>query len=284
MLFCAAERGEQVIIPDGSFVPQAEDRLYLIGQPTGLTDFFKLLGRYTPKVKKVFIIGGGRITHYLTTILERLGMKIKIVEKSMERCLHLSEVLPHTTVLHGDGTDQELLEQEDVVNSDAFIALTDRDEDNLIISLYAMQQGLSKVVTKCNRQNYAGIVRSLGLDSVISPKFITSSHILRVVRGLQNSQGSVMTSLHRIADGGAEAMEFSVGPSTRNLGVPLKDLRLRPGILVAVIVRGREIIIPEGSSFLMEGDQVIIIARESGILDLNNIYAPESVPPGGTLT
>ena len=282
MLFCAAERGEQVIIPDGSFVPQAEDRLYLIGQPTGLTDFFKLLGRYTPKVKKVFIIGGGRITHYLTTILERLGMKIKIVEKSMERCLHLSEVLPHTTVLHGDGTDQELLEQEDVVNSDAFIALTDRDEDNLIISLYAMQQGLGKVITKCNRQSYAGIVRSLGLDSVISPKFVTASHILHVVRGMQNSQGSVMNSLHRIADGGAEAMEFTVGPGTRSLNVPLKELKLRPGVLLAVIVRGKDIIIPEGSSFLREGDQVIIIARDGGVLDLNDIYAAEPNIPGGS--
>ena len=173
-------------------------------------------------------------------------MRLKIVERNEERCRLISEQFPRVTVICGDGTDSELLESENLTGCDAFVALTDRDEDNLIISLYAMQQGLSKVVTKCNRQNYAGIVRSLGLDSVISPKFITSSHILRVVRGLQNSQGSVMTSLHRIADGGAEAMEFSVGPSTRNLGVPLKDLRLRPGILVAVIVRGREIIIPEG--------------------------------------
>ena len=159
MLFCAAERGEQVIIPDGSFVPQAEDRLYLIGQPTGLTDFFKLLGRYTPKVRKVFIVGGGRITHYLTVILERLDMRVKIVERNMERCRQLSEVLPHTMVLCGDGTDQELLEQEDLADSDAFISLTDRDEDNLIISLYAMQQGMKKVIAKCNRENYAGIAQ-----------------------------------------------------------------------------------------------------------------------------
>ena len=164
--------------------------------------------------------------------------------------------------------------------ADAFVALTDRDEDNLIISLYAIQQGLHKVVAKCNRQNYTGIVRSLGLDSVISPKFITASHILHVVRGLQNSQGSVMNSLHRIADGHAEAMEFTVGPTTRHLGVPLRDLHLRSGILVAVIVRGKEIIIPEGSSCLMENDLVIIIARKSGLSDLNDIYEPEFSFPG----
>ena len=160
------------------------------------------------------------------------------------------------------------------------MALTDRDEDNLIISLYAMQQGLSKVITKCNRQNYAGIVRSLGLDSVISPKFVTASNIVHVVRGLQNSQGSVMNSLHRIAGGGAEAMEFTVGAGTRNLEVPLKDLRLRSGVLLAVIVRKNDIIIPEGSSFLQKGDRVIIIAQGGGVLDLNDIYALESNPGG----
>ena len=146
-----------------------------------------------------------------------------------------------------------------------------------------MQQGLSKVITKCNRQNYAGIVRSLGLDSVISPKFVTASHILHVVRGMQNTQGNVMNSLHRIAGGEAEAIEFTVGLGTKHLGVPLKDLRLRPGVLLAVIVRGKDIIIPEGSSFLQEGDQVIIIARESGILDLNAIYAAEPAPGGSAL-
>ena len=284
LLFCAVDRGGQVLIPNGSFVPLVGDKLYMVGQPDSLDRFFRQLGRYTPKVKQVFLLGGGKVSMYLANILDKMGMRLKIVERNEERCRLISEQFPRVTVICGDGTDSELLESENLTGCDAFVALTDRDEDNLIISLYAMQQGLSKVVTKCNRQNYAGIVRSLGLDSVISPKFVTASNILRVVRGLQNSQGSVMTSLHRIADGGAEAMEFSVGPSTRNLGVPLKDLRLRPGILVAVIVRGREIIIPEGSSFLMEGDQVIIIARESGILDLNNIYAPESVPPGGTLT
>ena len=120
----------------------------------------------------------------------------------------------------------------------------------------------------------------MGLDSVISPKFITASHILRLVRGMQNSQGSVMNSLHRIADGAAEAMEFTVGASTRNLGIALRDLHLRPGILIAVIVRGQEIIIPEGSSHLQAGDNVIIISRNNGILDLNDIYQEEKSVPG----
>ncbi|NBI11081.1 Trk system potassium transporter TrkA [Colidextribacter sp. OB.20] len=282
LLFCAVDRDGQVSIPNGSFVPQAGDKLYMIGRPNSLDQFFRQLGRYAPKVKQVFLVGGGKISTYLASILDRMGIRLKIIERSEERCRLLSEQFPRVTVICGDGTDSELLESENLTASDAFISLTDRDEENLIIALYAMQQGLPKVITKCNRQGYAGIVRSLGLDSVISPKFVTASHILHVVRGMQNSQGSVMNSLHRIAGGGAEAMEFTVGPSTRNLGVPLKQLKLRPGVLLAVIVRGKDIIIPEGASFLQEGDQVIIIARDGGVLDLNDIYAAEPNTPGGS--
>ncbi len=275
LLFCAADRDGTVFIPNGAFVPKAGDQMYVVGQPAALDRFFVLLGRYAPTAKKVFLVGGGKVSLYLAHILDKLGMHLKIVERDEARCRMISEKFPRAIVICADGTDSDLLESENLASYDAFVALTDRDEDNLIISLYAMQLGLSKVITKCTRQNYAGIVRSLGLDSIVSPKFITASHILHVVRGLQNSQGSVMNSLHRIADGNAEAMDFTVGPSTRHLGVPLKDLQLRSGILLAVIVRGKEIIIPEGSTCLMENDRVIIIARESGILDLNDIYEDE---------
>ena len=274
-LVCAVDRDGEVTIPNGSFVPQVGDKLYLIGRPTSLDQFFRLLGRYSPKVKTVFIVGGGKISVYLTAILEKMKMRVKIVELSEKRCRLVSEMMPRTTVICGDGTDQELLESERMSAADAFVALTDRDEDNLIISLYAMQQGMHKVVTKCNRQNYTGIARAVGLDSVISPKLITAAQILQLVRGMQNSQGSVMNTLYRIADGKTEAMEFTVGPSTRHLNVPLRDLHLHKGILIAVIMRDGEIIIPEGSSCIQEGDSVIIISRDRPIQDLNDIYAEE---------
>ena len=285
LLFCAVERpGGEVVIPNGSFVPQAGDKLYLIGRPSSLDQFFRLLGRYSPKVKSVFIVGGGKISLYLSAVLEKMKMRVKIVEIQKDRCRFISERLPHTTVICGDGTDQELLESERMTASDAFVALTDRDEDNLILSLYAMQKGVQKVVTKSNRQNYAGIAQTIGLDSVISPKLITAAQILQVVRGMQNSQGSVMNTLYRIADGSAEAMEFTASANTRHLGVPLKDLQLRKGILIAVLARGGDIIIPEGSSSIREGDSVILISRDLRILDLNDIYEDEgAVPvPGGS--
>ena len=275
LLVCAVDRDGEVTIPNGSFVPQVGDKLYLIGRPTSLDQFFRLLGRYSPKVRTVFIVGGGKISVYLTAILEKMKMRVKIVELSEKRCRLVSEMMPRTTVICGDGTDQELLESERMSAADAFVALTDRDEDNLIISLYAMQQGMHKVVTKCNRQNYTGIARAVGLDSVISPKLITAAQILQLVRGMQNSQGSVMNTLYRIADGKTEAMEFTVGPSTRHLNVPLRDLHLHKGILIAVIMRDGEIIIPEGSSCIQEGDSVIIISRDRPIQDLNDIYAEE---------
>ena len=281
ILFCAAERNEEVLIPDGSFVPQVGDKLYLIGAPLGLHGFFELMGRYAPKIRNVFVVGGGRITFYLAALMERMNMKVTIVERKEERCRQLSELLPHTLVLNGDGPDQELLESENMAANDAFVALTDRDEDNLIISLYALQKGLKKVVAKCNRQNYTGIVQHLGLDSVISPKLITAGHILQVVRGMQNSKGSVMNALYRIAEGGAEAAEFAVNGTTRHLHTPLKDLRLKRGVLIAVIIHQGQVIIPVGSSVISSGDTVIIISRGMGILDVNDIYDESGMEADG---
>ncbi len=279
ILLCAVDRDGNVIIPNGNFIPRTNDKVYMIGRPTGLNQFFRLLGRYTPKVSRVFIIGGGRIASYLASILLRMKIQVKLIERNEERCRRLSEEFPNLTVACGDGTDQEVLESERLKDYDAFVALTGRDEENMIISLYAAQQGISKVITKSGRQNYAPIARAVGLDSVVSPKVITASHILQVVRGMQNSQGGVMNALYRIADGGAEAMEFTVTKTTRNLGIPLKDLTLKQGILLAVIVRGNEIIIPEGISYIREGDSVIVVSNQH-IQDLNDIYW-DAVASGG---
>lgn len=273
LLFCAADRGGTLTIPRGDYIPQPGDQLYLIGQPDSLDQFFRILGRYTSTVKKAFVLGGGKITRYLIPMLENMGTMVKVVEQNEGRCRELSERFPKTITICGDGTDPALLESESLTDYDCFVALTERDEDNFIISLYAQNQNLPKVVAKCNRQNYAGIARNVGLDSVISPKLITAGTILHVVRGLQNSQGSVMNSLHRIVNGTAEAIEFTISPNARHLGVPLRDLKLKPNLLISVIVRGSQIIIPQGSSYLMDWDRVIIIAPSGKILDLNDIFA-----------
>lgn len=281
VLFCAVERGKEVFIPNGNSQLLEGDMVYIIGEPLGISRFFRELGRYVPKMRNIFIIGGGRLTQYLVPILDKLGKRTKIVESDEARCRHLAEILPRSLIIHGDGTDQELLESEDMQNNDALVALTGLDEYNLIISLYAMQQGVPKVVAKTNRQNYIPIARSIGLDSVISPKQTTANHILQIVRGMQNSKGSVMTSLYKIASEQVEAMEFVVNHTTRHLNTPLKDLKLKKGILIAVIVHNDQIIIPEGSTRIEAGDTVIIVSRDSGILDINDIYADSSTAGGG---
>lgn len=279
VLFCAVDRGDTVIIPNGSFVPQAGDMVYIIGEPVGLNQFFKLLGRYIPKIKNVIIIGGSRIAHYLTTNLLKMNMKVKIIERDRELSAHIAEVLPKATVICGDGTNQGLLESENIDNTDAFVALTDRDEDNLLIALYAAQRGVPKVVVKANHGNYDDIAHAVGLDTIISTKYVTAAQILQKVRGMENSKGSIMTALYKIANNRAEAMEFTANETTHNLHVPLKDLNIKKGILVALIVHRNRIIIPEGSSMIEVGDSVIVISSNHTVLDLNDIFS--AIPKGG---
>ena len=271
-LFCGAEREGIFLVPDGSFIPRKGDRLYVAGEPAGIDKFFRILGRHRPKIHSVFIVGGSRIAHYLASMLEHMEMKVTLVEISEACCRTLSERLPNTLILHGDGTDQELLSSEHFMRSDAFIALTGRDEDNLMTSLYARQQGIHTVIAKCSRGNYSGIIRSAGLGSVVSPPIITANRILQVVRGFENKKGSVMTAFYRIADDKAEAAEFTVNSTARHLGVPLKNLPLKKDILIAAILHEGKVVIPGGTGVIFRGDQVIVISRGHGILDFNDIY------------
>ena len=272
VLFCTVQRNDEVIIPNGSFEFQENDKVYVIGDISGVSSFFKQLGRLMPKIKDVIIAGGGRIAYYLAKVLEREKIGVKIIEKDRKRCAHLSEELNHSLVICGDGTDQDLLEMENLSHTGAFVALTDRDEDNLIISLYASQRGVPKVIAKNNRLKYAGILQKIGVNSVISPKVITATHILHFVRGLSNSQGNRMLALYQIAEQKADAMEFLVNHTTWHLKVPFKDLPLKSGVLIAVIVRNGTFIIPKGNSWLEQNDTIIVISREHTIYDLNDIF------------
>lgn len=271
-LFCAVQRQHEVTIPNGDFIPQPGDRLHLIGTPVGIQQFFRLLGRNLPKVNSVFIVGGSRIAQYLSGMLEQMNMSVTIVDNQEERCNFLSEAFPKALVLHGDGTDPELLASEHFTSHDSFIALTGRDEDNLLISLYAKQQGIKKVVAKCNRDNYFSIVHSAGLESVVSPKLITVGRILQVVRSFKNKKGSVMVALHRFADIEVEASEFVVNHTVHHLGTPLKDLPLKPGILIAAVLHQNKVSIPSGDTVLHQGERVIVVSYDQIILNFNDIY------------
>lgn len=190
ILMCAAKRGEEVIVPNGSFVPQTGDRVYVIGTPAETTRVLRSMGRAMAPIRRVSILGGSRIAQYLAWVLTDIGTHVTIVEKDEAKCLTLAEKLPKVTVIHGDGTNHDLLESEGIFHCDAFIAVTDRDEENLLMALTAKRYGVKKVVPKMSRMGYLDIVNLTGLDTVISPKAIIASQISSYVRGLANSQGS----------------------------------------------------------------------------------------------
>lgn len=272
VLFCAVERNGETSIPHGSFVLEPGDKVYVIGSILNVNKFFRYIGRSTQKVKDTFIIGGGRIASYLSGLLSETNISVKIAEIDPVKCEALAEALPKALIVNGDGTDQEFLESEELSRSSSFVSLTGRDEDNIIMALHAKQLGIQRVIAKANSQNYYDMIENLGLDCSVSPKVITADAILRMVRAMQNSHGSHMESLYRIADGDAEAMVFTVGETTKNQNIPLKDLRLKKGILVAVISRANRLIIPEGGDSLQTGDKIILISRGLPILDINDIF------------
>lgn len=237
ILFCAVRRGAETIIPNGDTSFLEGDKVYVIGEPVNMSRFFRVTGRQSHKIKSAVIVGGGRISVYLAELLAGTNIDVKIVERDRSKCVELCEVLPKTMIINGDGTDQDLLVEENLTKAGAFVSLTGDDEANMITSLYAKQIGVHKAIAKVNRQSYYGIIDSLNIDSVISPKVITAYAILKVIRGMQDTHGSKMETLYSIADGGAEAIEFEIGGDAPYLGVPLKDLRIKKGIILAVIVR-----------------------------------------------
>ena len=271
VLFCAVERGHQPYIPKGDFTIQAGDAVFVAAEPATITEFFKGLGKNTRGAHNAMIVGGSRIAYYLAGLLHDTGVKTTIVEHHSEKARWLSEALPAANIIHGDGTDQQLLLSEGLRTTDAFIALTDRDEENLMTGLFAVKEGVPKVIVKNNRVAYADIISAMGLDSIVSPKAITCANILRYVRGRNNAYGTKLERLYRLVNGKAEALEFIPKGTDPYIGIPLRKLNIRPGTLVAVIVRQGKVIVPFGNDHIEAGDRVVIIACESGISDLNEV-------------
>lgn len=271
VLYAAVEREGQVFIPNGDFIIRAGDRVYVTGDMVTITNYFRFLGKNSLRVKNVMLLGGSRISYYLAKMIVPMGIHVSMIEINPEKARELSEALPHVDVILGDGTDQDLLEQEGLTDMDAFVTLCDRDEENLMTGLFAARQGVPKVIVKNNRVAYTDLLADLGLESMVSPRSITCANILRYVRARVNGGGTKVERLYRLMDGKAEAMEFIARAADPYIGIPLKDLQIRRNTLVAVIVRGSKVIVPFGSDHIEDGDRVVIMACESGISDLNEV-------------
>ncbi|MBR4068260.1 MAG: Trk system potassium transporter TrkA [Clostridia bacterium] len=271
VLYAAVERDGAVTIPNGDFIIRAGDRVHVVADMVTITAYFRFLGKNSLRVKNVMLLGGGRISYYLAKMIAPMGIRVSIVEIDELKAIALSESLPDVKILHGDGTEQEFLEQEGLKQMDAFAALTDRDEENLMTGLYAVRQGVPKVIVKNNRVAYEDIISAMGLDSIISPQSITCANILHYVRARVGGHGTKVEKLYRLVNGKAEALEFIAREGDSYIGVPLKDLNIRKGTLIAVIVRKGRVIVPFGGDHIEAGDSVLIIACESGIGDLNEV-------------
>lgn len=271
VLVCALQRGEDVIIPDGNAILQENDRIHITGSPKDLEKFFYRMDMHNRKVKDVIIIGGGRIAFYLTQQLLDMGMHVKIVEKNKDRCLQLLETFPDATIIHGDGTDHELLISENLKEHDAFIALTDNDEENIIISMYAASNGVKRVIPKINRISMGFLLEKLGLENAVTPKYTTADQIVQYVRAMQNTVGSNVESLIRLLDDQVEVLEFRVRKNCKFINVPLVDLQFQADTLAACITHRGITKIAKGSSRIQEGDTIIIISKIQGLRELNDV-------------
>lgn len=264
-------RGDEVIIPDGSFVLEAGDRIGITAAPTEVQKLLKLMGILQKQARNVMILGASKTAYYLTKMLLAGGNTVKVIDKDPARCAQFSESLPKATVICGDGARQELLLEEGITATDAFVALTGMDEENILISFFAASQNVPKVISKVNRPELAVMAEQLGLDCILSPRNFVSGVLVQYARALQNSMGSSVETLYKLMDEKAEALEFSVRPDFRHVDVPLKELELKQNVLIAGILRGRRAIIPSGDDVLQPDDKVVVLTTGHRLQDLSDI-------------
>ncbi len=272
VIICAVQRNDSVFIPSGDFVLHCDDVISITGTRAELSSFMKQTGVYKQKIKNVMIVGGGRIAYYLAKLLSDTGRNIKLIELKDERCRHMSDMLDDVTVIHGDGTDQDILEEQCIDGQDALIALTGIDEENIIVSMYAESKGVNKVITKVNRHSYS-ILNDIGLETVVSPQIVAGNLVTRYVRALHNSAGnSQIQTLYKLVGGKVEAAEFIVPEDAGYLNIPFKELELMPNLLIGCIIRNGKIIFPGGDDVMKANDSVIVVTAGRIIEDLHDIF------------
>lgn len=273
VLVCAVLRGGNAIAPDGNFVLHAGDRVFVTASTEVLSELLKNLGIVTHRAERVMLIGGGKISYYLAQALEESRLDVQLVEKDPDICEQMAKALPRTTVIQGDAADRSVLEGEGLASCDALVTLTGLDELNMVISLYGSGFGVKQIITKVGRMEDGRVLDSLPLGSVICPRKLSCSTIVRYVRAMQKQAGAAIT-VHTIADGQVEAIEFPVDEHTLHCGEPLKKLKLRENILLVGINRGDHTEIPNGDSSFEQGDSVVVVSSGATVLmQLNDIFA-----------
>ena len=273
VIVCTVLRDGKTIAPDGDFVFQAGDVIYVTASSENLNTLLKNLGLIKRKIKNIIIAGGGRICYYLTRVLEKDNFNVKIIERDPVRCEELAEHFDNVTIINGDASSIHVLEREGIENCDALISMTGMDEQNAVISIYGSSLNIPKVITKLGRAEHVQIYDNLPVGSLVSPKELSCNTIVRYVRAMQNQIGSAVT-VHSIAEGQAEAIEFIVDENTKHCDTPLKDIKLNKNVLLASITHGRMIEFPNGESVFNPGDRIVVVkSGDKPIHQLNDIFA-----------
>ncbi len=270
-LVCVVQRDEQVHIPDGSFILQDGDRIGIVATPGEMHRLLHMVGVMQKQARSVMILGGSRTAYYLAKLLLDNGTSVKIIEKNHARCEEFAGLLPGAVIIEGDGVEQELLLEEGIEKTDAFVALTGMDEENILISIFASTHNVPKVITKVNRHELSEMAQKLGLECVVSPKNIVSDILCRYARALKNSLGSKVETLYKLMGGKAEAIEFRVQEDFEWVNIPLKSMNIKPEVLISGIMRGRKVILPNGDDVIMAGDKVIVLTARKQLEDLSDI-------------
>ncbi len=276
-LICCVERKEEAIIPNGSFVIEANDKITLVSSQYIAKDFFKSIGIDIKRVRNAMIVGGSKIGLYLCQQLANKNIDLKIIEQDKNRCEELAGILPQVTIVNADGSVEAILKEEGIEDIDAFVSLTGIDEENIFLSLFASKCGVTKVITKIDRIAYNEVINSLELGSLIHPKNIIADNIVRYVRALNNAQGdSQIETLHEIIKGKVEACGFTINNESLITNKPLASLHTKEGILIACIRRGKEIIIPNGQSCILPGDTIVVVGKQKQIKNLSDILVGDN--------
>ena len=271
ILICAVFRNNDVIIPDGFFKLREDDIIYFTATERNIRSLFQDL-KISQRTRKVFIAGGSKITYYLAKGLDRIAYNVKIVAQNKEDCKVLADNLNYIDVINGDPSDQALLNSEGYKNADAFIALTDNDETNIMLSTYAHASGIRKVITKIDNDAYLRMMSgSNTLDTIISTKLSTAEQIVTYVRTFTGEEDNIVKKIHKISDDKAEALEFTAGESFGALNTPLKDIKFKKDVLIGGIIREGEFIIPSGMDVIQAKDSVIVVTTNNIFDDLNDI-------------
>ena len=271
-LICAVQRGDNVHIPGGDFVLQAGDSLNVVGAPKHIHALFKDMDILKRSAKFVLIVGGGHISVYLARQLLSMGIRVKIIENDPEKCVRIKDIIPKAEVVCCNGAQPDILEEEGLRAMDAFVALTGSDEINIIISTYAKNVGVDKVVAKVNEAHFVDLAQSFGLEEPVQPRYITAQQVLQYVRSMADASGSSgVEMLRRVMDGKLEVLEFRAGAASRCLGIALKDLPIRPDVLLAAIIRDGKCFIPGGSDEIQTGDSVLAVTTKPGMSRLEDI-------------